>query len=159
MYDFNAERATRHAEHEKEFGEKPFTFGHIEDEEGNLVPAKFFVRANVGYLGVKRVAALSDATEAGETFGAIENAVFSMIDPEDGPNGEPGGALARFKEVTASLRDPITFEDLVKLQNWLLVEQTNLPPTEPEPSSASSTQTGTPSTESSSERPVAASTP
>lgn len=139
VYDFNAERAKRHAERDKEFGDKPFTFGHTDDGK----PAMFHVRANVGYLGVKRVAALSDASSGGETFEAIEASVFSMIEPRD-------GALERFKEVIANNSDPVTFQDLVELQNWLLGEQTTLPPTEPEPSSASSTTGGPASTESSS---------
>lgn len=135
MYDFNAERDKRHAEREKEFGDKPFTFGRIKDKKGKSVPAVFHVRANVGYLGVKRVAALTDASTGGETFEAIEASVFSMIDPKD-------GALERFQEVVSNNDDPVTFQDLVELQNWLLTEQTALPPTEQEPSSASSTQTG-----------------
>lgn len=138
MHDFNADRDKRHAEREQEFGDKPFTFGRI-----NGAPAMFHVRANVGYLGVKRVAALSDSSTGGETFEAIEQSVFSMIDPRD-------GALERFQQVIANNDDPVTFQDLVELQNWLLQEQTALPPTEPEPSAVSSTQTGPPTTELSS---------
>jgi len=138
MYDFNAERDRRHAERAQEFGDKPFTFGRIDG-----VPAVFHVRANVGYLGVKRVAALSEASSGGETFEAIELSVFSMIDPKD-------NALERFQQVIANNDDPVTFQDLVELQNWLLQEQTELPPTEPGPSSPSSTPTGTPTTEPSS---------
>lgn len=138
MHDFNAGRDKRHEERKQEFGDKPFTFGRIDGE-----PAVFHVRANVGYLGVKRVAALSDSSTGGETFEAIEQSVFSMIDPSD-------GALERFQSVVANNDDPVTFQDLVELQNWLLQEQTALPPTEPGPSAASSTQTGPPTTEDSS---------
>lgn len=138
MHDFNAGRDQRHQERTKEFGDKPFTFGRINGE-----PAVFYVRANVGYLGIKRVAALSDASSGGETFEAIEQSVFSMIDPRD-------GAVERFRAVVTNNDDPVTFEDLIELQNWLLQEQTALPPTEPGPSSLSSTETGTQSTEPSS---------
>ena len=134
MYDFNAGRDKRHDERSKEFGDKPFTFGRINGE-----PAVFYVRANVGYLGIKRVAALSDASTGGETFEAIEQSVFSMIDPRD-------GAVERFRAVVTNNEDPVTFEDLIELQNWLLQEQTALPPTELGPSSVSSTPTGPEST-------------
>jgi len=136
MYDFDKERATRHAEHEKEFGDKPFKFGGQE----------FHVRANVGYLGIKRVAALSEESTGGETFDVIERSVISMIDPKD-------DAYERFNAVISSDDDPITFEDLVELQNWLIGEQTNRPPT-PEPSSVTTpTPTGPVSTEDSSTEP------
>lgn len=146
MHDFNAGRDKRHEERTKEFGEKPFTFGRINGE-----PAVFYVRANVGYLGIKRVAALSDTSTGGETFEAIEQSVFSMVDPRD-------GAVDRFRAVVTNNDDPVTFEDLIELQNWLLQEQTALPPTEPEPSSASSTQTGPGSTGASSSEQGEAST-
>ena len=134
MYDFNKGRDKRHEEREKNFGEKPFTFGRIYGE-----PAEFYVRANVGYLGIKRVAALSEESSGGETFEAIEASVFSMIDPAD-------GAMERFKAVVNNNDDPVTFDDLVELQNWLLGEQSSLPPTEPEPSAGSSTTSGKKST-------------
>lgn len=141
MHDFDQERAERHAEREKEFGERPFKFGGQE----------FYVRANVGYLGIKRVAALSDDTSGGETFEVIEGSVISMIDPRD-------DAHARFRKVISSDEDPITFEDLVQLQNWLIGEQTNRPPTQ-EPSSASTPgKTGADSTEGSSTEQEPAST-
>lgn len=133
MYDFDKERRERAAEHEKAFGEKPFKFGG----------ETFYVRANVSYLGVKRVAALTDASSGGETFEAIEQSVFAMIDPRD-------DAVGRFKAVIENNDFPVTFQDLIALQNWLLQEQTSLPPTEPEPSSDSSTQTGKESTAGSS---------
>lgn len=119
VHDFDAERRKRHEEREREFGDKPFTFG------GQL----FHVRANVGYLGIKRVAALTEDSTGGETFDAIEASVLSMIDPRD-------NAFERFHDVTTNLDDPITFDDLVELQNWLIGEQTGRPPT-PEPASAS----------------------
>jgi hypothetical protein len=130
MHDFNAGRDKRHEERAKEFGSKPFIFGRIDGE-----PAEFYVRANVGYMGIKRVAALSEESTGGETFEAIEQSVFSMIDPGD-------GAMERFKLVVNNIDDPVTFDDLVELQNWLLTEQSSLPPTEQEPSARSSTASG-----------------
>lgn len=126
MHDFDKDRAKKHAEREKEFGDKPFKFGG----------ETFHVRANVGYIGIKRVAALSEDTTGGETFEVIESSVISMIDPRD-------DAHARFNKVIYNNDDPITFEDLVDLQNWLIGEQTNRPPT-PETSSVSTPpKTGT----------------
>lgn len=143
MKDFNEGRAKRHEEREEEFGSKPFLFGHVEGKPGEGTPGEFFVRANVGYLGIKRVAALSDASSGDETFDAIEKSVFSMIDPEN-------DAMTRFKKVIANIDDPITFDDLVELQGWLLEEQTSLPPTEPASSATSSQGSGKSSTETSS---------
>jgi hypothetical protein len=141
MKDFDTARAERHKERQEEFGEKPFKFG------GEV----FYVRANVGYLAIKRVAALTDSSTGAETFDAIEESVFSMIEPRD-------DALERFLAVTRSLEDPVTFEDLVELQNWLIQEQTRRPPTEQSPSSDSQPKTGARSTGSSSGKREEAST-
>lgn len=117
-YDFDAGRKKRHQEREAEFGEKPFKFA------GEI----FYVRANTGYEAIKRVAALSESSSGEETFEAIERSVFSMIDPRD-------DAIERFRRVVANDDDPVTFEDLVELQNWLIQEQTGRPPTQEQSSS------------------------
>jgi len=156
MHDFNAERAKRHAEREAEFGSKPFTFGYKpqsqEDKEGGKArePEQFYVRANVGYLSIKRVAALSEESTGGETFEAIESSVISMIDPK-------GDALERFLAITRSNDDPVTFDDLVELQNWLIQEQSGRPPTQEQPSATTPPPTGEPSTAPSSTEPGEAS--
>lgn len=125
VYDFDAERRKRHEERAQEFGEKPFQFcGQV-----------FYVRANVGYVAIKRVAALSEESSGGETFDAIEASVLSMIDPRD-------NAFERFRGVTSDLDDPVTFDDLVELQNWLIAEQTSRPPTPEPPSASGPTTTG-----------------
>jgi len=125
IYDFDAERAKRHAEKEQEFGEKPFKFGG----------ETFYVRANVGYLGIKRVAALSEASSGSEAFDAVEYSVISLIDPRE-------DAHARIRRILASDEDPVTFDDLIDLQNWLLGEQTGRPPTQQEPSASTPSSTG-----------------
>lgn len=130
MYDFDADRAKRHAEREKEFGDRPFKFG------GEV----FYVRPNVGYLAIKRVASLSEASTGQETFAAIEDSVLSMIEPRD-------NAVERFLSVTRNNEDPITFDDLVELQNWLIGAQTSLPPTQEQPSVSTPNATGENSTE------------
>lgn len=157
VHDFNAGRAKRHEERVASFGSKPFKFGYKpreKDDDGNdlpLVAEEFYVRANVGYQGIKRVAALSEASSGDETFSAIEYSVFSMIDPGD-------NALGRFKQVIDNPDDPVTFDDLVELQTWLLTEQTSLPPTEPQPSASTPTPNGSSSTVRSSTAPEEAST-
>lgn len=133
MHDFDVERARRHAEREAQFGDKPFKFG------GEI----FHVRPNVGYLSIKRVAALSDASSGEETFSAIEDSVISMIDPKD-------NAIERFLAVTRNTDLPVTFDDLVELQNWLIAEQSGVPPTQEQPSATTPPGTGESSTESSS---------
>jgi hypothetical protein len=133
MHDFDVERAKRHAERAAEFGDKPFKFA------GEV----FHVRPNIGYLGIKRVAELTDASTGTETFDAIEASVISMLDPRD-------DAIGRFLAVSRNLDDPVTFEDLVELQNWLVEQSTNRPPTQEEPSASMPPQTGNGSTEVSS---------
>lgn len=140
MHDLDAQRAKRHEERSREFGEKPFKFG------GEV----FYVRANVGYLSIKRVAALSESSTGEETFAAIEDSVISMIDPRD-------NAVERFLAVTRNNDDPITFDDLVELQNWLLQEQSGRPPTQDPPSAPTPSPTGTSSTETSSDEQEGAS--
>lgn len=151
MFDFNVEIEKEHEEREREFGEKPFAFGYKPQEDGKpREPEIFYVRANVGYLGIKRVAALSEDSSGGETFDAIEESVFSMIDPRD-------NALERFRAVTRNNDFPITFNNLLSLQNWLIQEQTGRPPTQEQPSVATPTTSGEPSTATSSTRRGAAS--
>ena len=132
MHDFDVDRAKRHAEREAEFGEKPFKFGG----------ETFYVRPNVSYTTIKRVAALNENSSGQETFDAIEESVISMIDPRE-------NAIKRFKKVARSLKDPITFEDLAQLQGWLIAEQTGRPPTQDESSSSTPSATGESSTETS----------
>jgi hypothetical protein len=133
MPDLDVARAKRHAEKEQEFGSKPFKFG------GEV----FYVRANVGYTGIKRVASLSENSSGGETFGAIESSIFTMIDPKD-------GSFERMQRVLANEDDPVTFEDLIDLQSFLIGETTNRPPTQDAPSAATPSLPGTSSTEASS---------
>ena len=141
MPNFNESREKRHREREEQFGQRPFTFGRNEAGEEQ----EFYVRPNVGYIGIKRVAEINENTGGDETFDAVEASVISMIDP-----GQDGEALKRFLEVTRNPKDPVTFDDLLELQAWLLKEQTNLPPTEQQSSVASPTPNGTASTEVSS---------
>lgn len=141
VHDFDAERRKRHEEREQQFGEKPFRFG------GEV----FYVRANAGYQAVKRVAALTEASSGEETFEAIERSVFSMLNPRD-------NAIARFHGVIENDEDPITFEDLVDLQGWLIQEQTSRPPTQQQPSSSTPTDSGPHLTAVSSTEQVGAST-
>jgi len=156
MYDHNAERAKRHAERKKEFGDRPFTFGSrivlAEDgETSENVPETFYIRANSGYLAIKHVAGLTEASTGVETFEAIEESVFSMIDPRD-------NALERFQAVVRNNDDPVTFDDLIVLQGWLMQEQTGRPPTPEPPSAPTPTATGPSSTVLSSTEPAGAST-
>jgi hypothetical protein len=129
MYDFDAERNARHAAREAEFGEKPFTFA------GEI----FYVRPNVRYPAIKRVAEITEATGGVEVFDAVEAAVLAMIDPRD-------DAHERFHRACESDDDPITFEDLTALNNWLIRESTSRPPTPPESSATGLSKTGIEST-------------
>ena len=139
IHDFDPERNARHAAREAEFGEKPFRFG------GEV----FHVRANVRYPAIKRLAEITSATDGVEVFDAVEQAVLAMIDPRD-------NAHERFKALCASEDNPVTFEDLAELQNWLVQEATQRPPTEPASSATTPSVAGTTSTAASSTETAAA---
>jgi hypothetical protein len=124
---------------ETEFGEKPFKFG------GEV----FYVRANVRYLAIKRIAEITENSGGVDVFNAVENAVLAMIDPRD-------NAHERFHRVCASDQDPVTFEDLSELNNWLIRESTERPPTQRDSSVTGQPMPGTPSTVSSSSEQVSA---
>ena len=133
IYNFDDERNARHVAREVEFGEKPFKFG------GEV----FYVRANVRYPAIKKIAEITEATDGVEVFNAVEEAVLAMIDPRD-------NAHNRFRKVCESDVDPITFEDLAELQNWLVREATSRPPTQPDSSATGPSAAGTTSTATSS---------
>lgn len=129
MQNFDPDRNARHLLREAEFGDKPFQFG------GEV----FYVRANVRYPAIKRIAEITTATDGVEVFDAVEQAVKAMIDPRE-------DAHARFSSVCQSEDDPITFEDLAELQNWLVKEATQRPPTEQDSSATGPSTAGTLST-------------
>lgn len=129
VHDFDNERNARHAARDAEFGEKPFKFG------GEV----FYVRANVSYPAIKKIAEITEATDGVEVFERVEEAVLAMIEPRD-------NAHERFMKVAESVEDPITFEDLAELQNWLISEATQRPPTQPDSSATGPSTAGTPST-------------
>lgn len=126
MKNFDPDRNKRHQERDAEFGENPFQFG------GEV----FYVRANVRYPAIKRIAEITEASDGVEVFDAVEEAVTAMIDPRD-------DAHERFNRVCQSENDPITFEDLAELQNWLITEATQRPPTQPDSSATGLSQAGT----------------
>lgn len=126
IHDFDPERNARHAAREAEFGERTFRFG------GEV----FYVRANVRYPAIKRIASITTSSDGVEVFDAVEAAVVAMIDPRD-------NAHERFRKVCESDIDPVTFEDLAELQNWLVREATTRPPTQPDSSADSQSTPGT----------------
>lgn len=141
MHDFDELQGKSHAEKAAELGERPFKF------RGEI----FYVAANVGYLSIRSVASLTEESTGVETFDAIEESVLSMIERRD-------DAEARFRKALENKEFPVTFDDLVQLQNWLIQEQAGVPPTKDEPSSSTPTPTGPGSTETSSIEPGEAST-
>jgi hypothetical protein len=135
-YDFDAEVARLHAEREQKFAGRTFTFGG----------QTFGVLAVSSYAAIKNIFSISTDADA---YTSVEEAVFSMVDPRDDSH-------ERLKKILESKEKPITFEDLLALQRWLLSTETGSPPTEPQPSVSSSPQSGDGSTGISSTEPAAA---
>jgi hypothetical protein len=133
--DFDESARLRHAENSDRFGEHPFVF------RGE----QFSVRANVDYDVLYSVAALTEQTDGSKVISTVENAVISLIDPEN-------DAHERFRKVRHEHELPVTFEDLMELLNWLIEEQTQRPPTPVDSSSGGSSANGTVLTEISSEK-------
>ena len=139
MHDFDKSQRARHAQNEIEFGERSFTF------RGEV----FYVRANVGYPAIKRMAEINENTEGTAVFERVEKAVLAMIDPRD-------KAYERFEKVIESADFPVTFEDLNELNTWLIQESTGRPPTQPESSVTGLQIAGTKSTGTSFDEPAPA---
>ena len=140
MHDFDSERRARHEEREKELGDRSFTFGG----------ERFLFRANVHYSVIQSVAEIGENDSSKSVFTEIVEAVVAMVDPVD--NG-----LERFRKVCAPRdEDPITWDDMTTLCNWLIEKTSNRPPTPPELSPPSPAGTGTSSTETPSTEPAAA---
>lgn len=141
MHDFDKAQLARHAQNAEAFGER--TFG--------LRGETFHVRANVGYSAIKAMAEINENTEGTVVFERVENAVLAMIDPRN-------DAHARFIALCRQMDNPITFDDLNDINNWLIQETTQRPPTQQNSSPTGQQTPGTSSTETSSSEPAQAST-
>lgn len=139
MKDFDAERAVRHKEREKEIGDRSFKLGgHV-----------FTFKANVPFNYMEEVGSVTAESSGGDVLGALERFVLDMI---EGENGE----REKLKAILHNPEEPITFADLNDLVVWLIEQQTQRPTTAPSPSTPGRKPTGTTSTEESSSTPAAA---
>lgn len=135
--DFDKKRHERHQQRETELGDRSFTFG------GHTMR----YRANAPYTVTKAVAAITENTDGTEVFATLENAVLSLLDKH---------SRDLFQQACANEDDPVTFEDLVELSNWLIERQVQRPPTPPASSPDLFATNGTASTATSSIEPAAA---
>jgi hypothetical protein len=138
MQDFDAARKKRHEEREQALGDRSFRFGGQQ--------LKF--RANAPYTVTQSVAALTEATDGSAVFDVLERAVLDLIEP---------GSRDAFLAAVRDEEFPVTFQDLLELANWLIEQQAERPPTQPDSSASTSETTGTTSTENSSTEQAAAS--
>lgn len=137
MRDFDSERHERHEQREKELGDRSFIIGG----------EHFTYRANARYRVLRDMASITSDTEGAVVIDTIEEAVLQLIE-------EDGDAHARFHALIERANDPITFEDLTALCNWLIEEQFARPTQAPSLSIAGRETTGTPSTDISSSPPA-----
>jgi hypothetical protein len=134
--DFDSKRHERHQERENALGDRSFTFG------GHTMT----YRANAPYNVTKKVAAITENTDGAEVFEALENAVLGLLTKE---------SRDLFRQACDNDDDPVTFEDLIELSNWLIERQVQRPPTPPVSSAGLSATNGTASTAISSTEPAA----
>ena len=138
MRNFDDERAERHAEREKQLGDRSFVFGG----------ETFQYEANVPYDVLRNLT--SDVPLAGQAYiDAIESNVLSLIE-------DTGDAHKRFLKLVKRRYDPITFDDLQTLCTGLVEEAFRRPLEVSLPSTDGQPPTGTDSTESSSTEPAEA---
>lgn len=137
MKDFDQSRRERHEQRAVEMGDRTFRFC------GRTLE---FV-ANAPYTVTQKVAALTEETDGSRVFDTLEAAVLGLLEP---------GSATDFREAVSDPSDPVTFDDLIELANWLIEAQVRRPPTPPSSSPDTSSTTGTLSTVPSSPAPAAA---
>lgn len=140
MHDFDKARRERHEEREKLLGDRSFVFGG----------QTFQYRANVHYSVIRDVAEITEDTDGKSVFTRLEDAAIAMVDPAD-------DGIARFRQVCDPKNpDPVTWDDLSDLANWLIERSMERPPTQSVSSAGTPQTSGTGSTETSSTAPAAA---
>lgn len=138
--DFDSERRQRHEEREAGMGDRSFIFGG----------EQFVYRANVRFDILRAVASVRSTTEGDVIIETVERAVLGLIEDTD-------GAHERFVAICQREEDPITWQDLQSLEDWLIAEQVQRPTQAPLPSTPGRETTGTQSTDASSIPPAEAS--
>ena len=84
----------------------------------------------------------------GELLELIDNVIVDLLEGED--------AASRWAALRERRDDPITLADMNELMSWLIEQVTGRPPSQPESSQAGLGESGTPSTETSSDEQAAA---
>lgn len=112
---------------------------------------KFHMRKVIPHASLKAIAGIRKGSSDDDVFSALENTIISLLASDDDR-----------KRFAVLLRDttsefPVTMENLIDVQNWMIKEATGRPPTPPESSSDSSSTNGTSETEASSPTPDEAS--
>jgi hypothetical protein len=119
-----------------------------EDHEFTLRGEVFSIRRVIPYAVLRQLSGIGVESSDNDALAAVEFAVLSML---------TGGKEAkdRFQNVITAVDDfPVTYSDLLEVQDWMIREATGRPPTQPEASSDSSGTNGNPSTETSSDEPA-----
>lgn len=155
--DFETIHRERNERMQAEFGDHPFTL------RGSTV---FYVGRIIPYAVLKGVAGVNEGTTDGNAFEIMERAVLALlagadITDEDGKTRHVGVKEAReeFLRIANDIdqKVPVTYLDLLDLQQWMIGEATRRPPTQASSSSDTPSSNGTSSTETSSAEPDEAS--
>jgi hypothetical protein len=129
--DFDETRKRRHDENEDAWEDREFALGG----------RKLRYLANPPYQATKAIVEIVESDPGLRVFSIVEQAVLSMLE---------SSSRQDFLEVVSSDVDPITWDDLIEVANWLISETTGRPTGRSQSSTGSSSGTGTVSTETSS---------
>lgn len=124
-----------------EFGEHTFT----------LRGETFRIRRIIPFAVLRKISSVRNETNDADVFEAFESAIISLLATDKDRE--------RFKALLADTTSdfPVTYQDILKVQNWVIQEASGRPPTQPSSSSGSASTNGHAGTESSSDEPAAAS--
>ncbi len=141
MHDFDQSQREKQQRLTDDFGEHRFT----------LRGQEFAIRRIIPFAVLRKISGVRDETADADVYEAFETAVLSLLASDD----DRKRFLALLEDTTSDF--PVTYLDLLEVQNWIIREAAGRPPTRPASSSASPSGNGHAGTGTSSDAPAAAS--
>lgn len=137
MHDFDA---AQHSRHQEVMDEGGLTF--------TLRSETFTIRRVVPFAVLRQITSITSDSDAMKVYETFETAILALLHSQDDRD--------RFLEVLYDTTSdfPVTYQDVLEVNNWILQEASSRPPTQPPSSSESPSTNGTASTETSSTAPA-----